>query len=188
MMKKKKNVIFAFILSFVFFIVNQNYKIFVLNIYLKDYTNENSFSIMTFNVAAYDSIKFAFSQQKELLELIKQEQPDFVCFQELSFESLAKIKPQLDSIYGTCEVLTGDNQLWRLRFYSHYPLKNFKRLKCDGDISIDDMTEAEVSFIERSQKQMGVMSAEFEVKPGKWITLFRSSSFKCLFHSTQINV
>lgn len=138
-------------------------------------------SIMTFNVAAYDSTKFTPSIQKELLELIKQEQPDIVCFQELSFENLSKIKPQLDSIYGPCQVLTGDNQLWRLRFYSYYPLKNFKRLKCDGDISTDDMTEAEVSFIEKLQKQMGVMSAEFEVKPGKWLTLFsghlRSSAY-----------
>lgn len=180
-MIKNKTVVFVFVLSLVFLIINKSYKIFVLNFRLEDSTCENSFSIMTFNVAVYDSTRFTSSLQKELLELIKKEQADIVCFQELSFESLNRIKPQLDSIYGSCQLLKGDNQLWRLRFYSHYPLKNFKRLKCDGDISTDDMTEAEVSFIEKSQKQMGVMSAEFEVEPGKWVTLFsghlRSSAY-----------
>lgn len=136
---------------------------------------------MTFNVAAYDSAKFTFLLQKGLLELINQEQPDIVCFQELSFESLAKIKPQLDSVYGTCNVLKGDNQFWRLKFYSHYPLRNFKRHHCKGSIDTLDFDTLELAEYHQMKRQMNVMSAEFEVKPGKWVTLFsghlRSSAY-----------
>lgn len=139
------------------------------------------FSIMTYNVAAYDSASFSDSKQERLLELIKCEKPDIVCFQELTFDNLKKIKPQLDSIYGPCEVLKGDNQMWRLRFYSHLPLRNFSRHRCEGEFDTSDLTEEENHKIEQSQKQMGVMSAEFEVEPGKWVKLFsghlRSSAY-----------
>lgn len=138
-------------------------------------------SIMTYNIAAYDSASFPLERQERLMELIKQEKPDIVCFQEMSFETLRMIKPQLDSIYGPCEVLKGDNQMWRLRFYSHLPLRNFSRHKCEGEFDTSDLADEEKRMIEQSQKQMGVMSAEFEVEPGKWIKLYsgqlRSSAY-----------
>lgn len=161
--------------------VNKRYKLIALNSHPEISSSEKPFSILTFNVAAYDSTLFTTTKQKGLLKLIAQVKPDIVCFQEMSFENLHKIKPQLDSIYGPCEVLKGDNQMWRLRFYSHFPLRNFSRHKCDGDISTVDMTEDERSMVEQSQKQMNVMSAEFEVKPGHWVTVFsghlRSSAY-----------
>lgn len=142
---------------------------------------EKTVSIMTFNIAAYDSASFPLSKQEELLELIKHEKPDILCFQEMSFETLGMIKPQLDSIYGPCEVLRGDDQMWRLMFYSHLPLRNFRRHKCEGEFDTTDLTEEENLMIEQSQKQMGVMSTEFEVEPGKWVTVFsghlRSSAY-----------
>lgn len=142
---------------------------------------ENSFSIMTYNIAAYDSDSFPISKQERLMELIKREEPDIVCFQEMSFETLKMIKPQLDSIYGPCEVLRGDNQMWRLRFYSHLPLRNFSRHKCEGEFDTSDLTDEERRMIEQLQKQMGVMSAEFEIEPGKWVRLYsgqlRSSAY-----------
>lgn len=138
-------------------------------------------SIMTYNIAAYDSASFPLSKQERLMELIKQEKPDIVCFQEMSFETLGMIKPQLDSIYGPCEVLKGDSQMWRLRFYSHLPLRNFSRHKCECEFDTADLTDEEWCMIDQSQKQMGVMSAEFEVEPGKWVKLYsgqlRSSAY-----------
>ncbi len=142
---------------------------------------KGSVSIMTFNVAAYYSASFPIRKQERLMALIKEVQPDIVCFQEMSFETLGMIKPQMDSIYGPCEVLKGDNQMWRLRFYSHFPLKNFRRYKCVGDIETCDLNEEERKVVEMSQKQMNVMSAEFEIGPGEWITVFsghlRSSAY-----------
>ena len=83
--------------------------------------NDRLCSIMTFNLDGSDKEKFTTDFFSSLITLISDEHPDIVCFQELSFENLLKFKPQLDSIYGPCEVLKGDDQMWRLRFYSHYP-------------------------------------------------------------------
>lgn len=136
---------------------------------------------MTFNVNATDSTRFTQSFQDSLLSEIKRQKPDFLCFQELSFSNLKKIKPQLDSIYGTCDVLKGHNQFWRLRLYSHFPLRNFKRYHCEGDIDTLSFDSVELKEYHQMKRQMGVMSAEFEVQSGKWITLFsghlRSSAY-----------
>lgn len=138
-------------------------------------------SIMTFNIAAYDTTMFTECLQSKFFEIINKERPDILCFQELSYDNLKKIKPKLDSIYGPCDVLKGDNHVWRSKFYSHFPMRNFCKYKSDGDIGTDGMTDEEISYIEQSQKQMGVMSAEFEVEPGKWVKLYsghlRSSAY-----------
>lgn len=152
--------------------LSHRYKLFAFNI--SHYEGNEGFSIMTYNISAYDSASFTPDRQHRLIELIKQEKPDFLCFQEMSFESLKQIKPQLDSIYGSCDVLKGDNQLWRLRFYSHYPLRNFRRYRCEGVIDTSGFTEEEKAVVELFQKQMNVMSAEFEVEPGRWVTVFSS--------------
>lgn len=161
--------------------LNYHYEIYPINHSSDRCQQEDQFSVLTFNIAAYDSASFPLSKQERLMELIKQEKPDIVCFQEMSFETLRMIKPQLDSIYGPCEVLKGDNQMWRLRFYSHLPLRNFSRHKCEGEFDTAGLTDEETHMIEQSQKQMGVMSAEFEVEPGKWVKLYsgqlRSSAY-----------
>lgn len=79
------------------------------------------------------------------------------------------IKTQLDCVFGPCEVLKGDNQMWRLRFYSHLTLLNFSRHKCEGEFYTSDLTDGEKHMIDQSQKQMGLMPAESEVEPGKWV-------------------
>lgn len=156
----------------VFCYVNIRFNIYAINVRSHCAKDNSIFSIMTFNVAAYDSAKFTTRCQEGLLALIESEKPDIVCFQEMSFASLSKIKPQLDSIYGPCETLKGNYQMWRLMFYSSFPLRNFRTYKCVGEISSDYMTMDGVAHIEQAQKQMNVMSAEFEVVPGRWMTLF----------------
>lgn len=168
-------------LSIPLYIANCHFGLYAVNIIPERFDGSNFLSVMTFNVNAYDSTKFTPSLQKGLLKLIEQEQPDILCFQELSFESLTKIKPQLDSIYGPCEVLNGGDNMWRLRFYSHYPIRSFNRHKCVGNIDINDLTDIDTVYISQAQKQMNVMSAEFEIEPGKWVTVFsghlRSSAY-----------
>lgn len=178
-MKKNKYVLF-FVSVILLCIVNSSIKFFAVNIKSTEKT-EHSFSIMTFNVNATDSTRFTQSFQDSLLSEIKRQKPDFFCFQELSFSNLKKIKPQLDSIYGTCDVIKGHNQFWRLRLYSHFPLRNFKRYHCEGDIDTLSFDSIELKEYHQMKRQMGVMSAEFEVQSGKWITLFsghlRSSAY-----------
>lgn len=174
-------IIVTIVLFGLLYCININYKFYVINHQRDKITSKHMVSIMTYNIAAYDSIRFTTEKQERLIDLIKQEKPDIVCFQEMSFESLKKIKPQLDSLYGPCEILKGDDQMWRLKFYSHFPLRNYRRYRCRGYIDTTKMTTEERVKIEFSQKQMGVMSAEFEIEPGRWITIFsgqlRSSAY-----------
>lgn len=180
---KTKKIIIAIItltLTCSLYWINTYYKFIAVNTPHNASSAFSNFTLMTYNVAYYDSTRFTPSVQAELLEIIEQEKPDILCSQELSFESLSKVKNQLDNIYGSCEALANDS-LWRLRFYSRYPLRNFNRHRCHGDIQTSDMTEKESLSVKLLQKQMNVMSAEFEVSPGHWVKLFsghlRSSAY-----------
>ena len=159
---------------------NYKYKFIAINI-PDSSSDDYSFCLMTFNVDANDTVSFSQAFQDSLFAEIHRESPDILCFQELSFENLKKITPQLDSLYGACDSLKGDNLLWRLRFYSHLPIRNFKRYHCEGDIDTLDFDSLELAEYHQMKLQMPVMSAEFEIKPGKWITLFsghlRSSAY-----------
>lgn len=131
---------------------------------------------------ATDSVLFNREIQLQLFNLLEREKPDFICFQELSFENLKKIKPQLDSIYGPCEELDGrDIEVHRCKFYSHFTMRNFKRYHCEGTIDTYDFDSLELKEYDQMRKQMSVMSAEFEVQPDKWVTIFsghlRSSAY-----------
>lgn len=180
---KRKHIALGFILLTIvgaMGFLNYRYRIYAIN-FGCGADPQYDLSIMTYNVDAYDSARFSLDSQSRLMTLLKQERPDILCLQEFSFESLKKIKPQLDSIYGGCEELQGDDQYWRLRFYSHYPLRNFKRYKCEGEIDTSDFTDEERAEVELFQKQMNTMSAEFEIEPGRWVTVFsghlRSSAY-----------
>lgn len=156
--------------------LNYHYKVIALNSSHEDYSEKEIFSILTFNIAAYDTIRFTSSLQTGLLELIDQEKPDIVCFQEMSYEDIQMIKTKLDCIY------TSNNDMFcKLPFYSHFPQRNLQRYKCTGDFPSYDLTEVEKQEIERKQKQMHVSSTEFEVKTGRWVTVFsgqlRSSAY-----------
>lgn len=178
--KKKLHLcVVTFVLAIVC-IINVKSKYFAINISSTS-SDGYTFCLMTFNVNAIDTISFTSAVQDSLLAEIKRQKPDIVCFQDLSFENLKQIKTQLDSIYGPCDILTGDNQLWRLRFYSHFPLRNFSRHFCEGSIDTLDLDSLELEEYHHMKLQMPVMSAEFEVESGKWVILFsghlRSSAY-----------
>ena len=175
--------LFSSIIVVIICLVNCKVKLFTINI--ESCISEKyvcTFSIMTFNVNAYDKVSFTRKSQDSLLAEIHRESPDILCFQELSFKNLKKIKPQLDSIYGSCPELDGkDIEVHRSKFYSSLTMRNFKRYHCEGDIDTLDFDSLELAEYHQMKLQMPVMSAEFEIKPGKWITLFsghlRSSAY-----------
>lgn len=176
-MKKTKIIYLCVISVFVAIVLlNNHYKILAVNTSTTVDSEKKTFSILTFNIAAYDTSRFTTSLQTGLVELINQEHPDIVCFQEMSYEDIQMIRPKLDSIY------TSSNNLFcNLPFYSHLPQRNIQRYKCVGDVYVDDMTETEKKEIIQMQKQMHVSSSEFEIEPGHWITIFsgqlRSSAY-----------
>ena len=164
--------LFSSVIVVVICLINCKVKLFPINI--ESCISEKSvctFCIMTFNVNAYDTVPFTRQFQDSLLAEIHRQKADIICFQELSFENLKMIKPQLDSIYGPCAELDGrDVEIHRNKFYSHFTMRNFKRYHCEGTIDTSDFDSLELKEYEIMRKQMDVMSAEFEVQPSKWIT------------------
>lgn len=136
---------------------------------------------MTFNVDACDSLSFLPEKQKKLQEFISKENPSILCLQELSFRNHDTLRVFLDSVYGKCDTLSRDDNKWRFLFYSRFPIKNFRRLSCDEELDTADFDEKLMKEYETIRKQIPVMSAEFEVAPGRWITLYsghmRSSAY-----------
>lgn len=177
--KRQYRFVILWVVVAVMCFLNIKHMIFAVNLCNNDAGKH--YTVMSYNIDASNSDRFSIEKQTQLLDLIIRETPDILCLQELSFENLKKIKPQLDSIYGQCEVLTGDNQLWRLRLYSNFPLRNFQRYKCTGYVDSTGMNDQELSFLNQIQKQMNVMSAEFEIEPRRWVTVFsghlRSSAY-----------
>lgn len=161
--------------------INLKYKVYAVGNHHNNAVSDGCFTIMTFNVDASDSTKFSTQQQEQILDLVKREAPDVLCFQELSTENLIKIKPQLDSFYGNCDALMGEHQYRRKRLYSHYPIKNFKNYYCKGDIIEDDLNEEEKYYVRIMKSQMNLLSADFEIEPDQWVTVFsghlRSSGY-----------
>lgn len=146
---KRKHIVIVIVTSLfvALCLLNRHYKLFAYNVQCDKEIEYTGFSLMTFNIAELNPDAMSENKQRRLLDLILQEKPDILCFQELSFENLSQIKPSLDSIYGPCDILKGEDQLWRLRFYSRFPLRNFRRHKCIGDIDTLGMSDIELSEV-----------------------------------------
>lgn len=144
-------------------------------------TKGTTFSIMTFNLNAGDSLNFLPQKQANLKKIIEKEHPSILCLQELSFKNHEKIRNYLDSIFGKCEVLNSADHKWRFLFYSRFPIRNFQRLNCRGSIDTTDFDKKLLDEYKIIRSQIPMMSAEFEVAPNKWITIFsghlRSSAY-----------
>ena len=164
-----------------FYFVNNHFLILSFNKKPLNVSGGSTFSVMSFNVNAYDSAMLTDNLRDKLIHLIKQESPDILCLQELSFKNTSRLEPQLESIYGKCEGLATEHKKWRFRFYSHFPMRNFNWYKCIGDIDLGGMSDDEKLEVNVYQNQMNTMSAEFEVEHGKWVKLFsgqlRSSAY-----------
>lgn len=163
------------------FYLDIHYKLFSVN--SSDISLSNGqVSVITFNVNAEDSDRFTEDVQRRLIDLVMNERPDILCFQELSNANMTKIKPSLNRIYGPCEELDGkDVEVHRSKFYSRYNMRNFKRYRCEGEVDSSDFNALEFIGYDQCKQQMNVMSAEFEVAPGRWVTVFsghlRSSAY-----------
>lgn len=136
---------------------------------------------MTFNVDAYDTLDFNMEFKEKLIKEVSRQHPDVLFFQELSVKNFNRLESQLDSIYGMSDSVKEDNVFGRHKFYSHFPIRNLIRYQCEGTIDTSDFDSLELKEYDQMRKQMSVMSAEFEVRPSKWVTIFsghlRSSAY-----------
>lgn len=184
-MKYKRRRVLSLVIIMISFVVicflNSRYNIYGLNVGRVINSDDKCFSIMTFNVDATDPEKFTAAYQDSLIEMIELEKPDIICFQELFYSNLLKLRPRLDSIYGYCDVANSSDALHKQRVYSHLPFRNLSTYPCVGDFATDNFSEEEIAEIQQFQKKMNVVSAEYEIEPGHWVTVFsghlRSSAY-----------
>ena len=161
--------------------VNVRYELLALNIPKDQEKVDECLRVMTYNVNTTSSMKDVDGFKKGLIEEIERHNPDVLCLQELVPKIFKQLQTSLDSLFGYADSMKISKEPLRCALYSRYPIRNFKRYKCFTEIDtigFDQLTKKEVGQI---QKQMPLYSAEIEIRPGKWITIFsihlRSSAY-----------
>lgn len=174
-------VLIAFLLTLCY--LNNRYEIFALNI-PKGQDNEKaegSFRVMTWNVNATMGTEDVEYVRNGLIAEIEKQDPDILCFQELSLIIFKQIQNSLDSIFGYTDSMVIKREPSRFRLYSKKPIRNFKQYKCETEIDVTGFDSLHLEEIKKLKKGMPVYSAEVEVQPGQWITVFnchlRSSAY-----------
>lgn len=164
-------VLIAFLLTLCY--LNNRYEIFALNI-SKGQGNEKTegrFRVMTWNVNGPIGDK-AEIKKKGILEEIINWEPDILCFQELSPKPFKEMKVSLDSIFGYTDSMEIKKESERYWLYSKKPIRNFKRYSCVTKIDTTGFNQTQQNKVKELDKGMPVFSAEIEVSPNRWITVF----------------
>ena len=119
--------------------------------------------------------------KKRILEEIERLEPDIICFQELSSKNYKSIQRSLDSLYYFSDIKNNKKNSLLFWIYSKKPIRNLQQYKCITEIDTTGFDSFQLKEIITIKDQMPLYSAEIEVKPGKWITLFavhlRSSAY-----------
>ena len=163
--------------------INAYYEIFALNLSNGPGIEkaEESLRVMTWNVNASLVTEDVDKVRDGLTTEIEKLNPDILCLQELSPKIFKEIQTSLDSLFGYTDgmVIKGESQ--RFRLYSRKPIRNFKRYKCVTEIDTTGFDQTQQEEIKIIKRQMPFFSAEIEINPDKWITVFschlRSSAY-----------
>ena len=154
---------------------------FALNFPKGGVKEEGSIRVMTYNINATLGRNEPTVILSEILDAVEKHNPDIVCLQELSYPVFSKIKNPLDSLFGYSDSMSIKKEKFRYYLYAKKPISNFTRYKCLTEIDtlgFDSITKLEVR---QRKKHMPVYSADIEIEPDKWITVFvchlRSSAY-----------
>ena len=136
---------------------------------------------MTWNVNAPLGTEDVEIVRTGLISKIEKYDPDILCLQELSKKQFKKIHVPLDSIFCYSDEMSINKEAYRFWIYSKRNIRNFKRYKCVIDIDNLGFDRLQLDEIEKIKKAMPVFSADIEVNPDRWITVFachlRSSAY-----------
>lgn len=182
-MERKNYITLLFFLSLLLIgsFLNVKYKVFPICPNARSEGSNKVFSVMSFNINALDTLYFSNERQSQLLNLIESLPPSILCVQELSDANFKKISTTLDSIYGICSFMDIAKESNRYRLFSNFPIRNFSKYKCCGHINTAGFDSLSLVDYQNRLIQMPMMSAEFEIEPGRWVTVFsghlRSSAY-----------
>ncbi len=118
--------------------------------------------VMTFNTNL--SADYSEGRCQQLIELVKKENPDILCLQEVSIPAFNRIKEPLDSLfaYEADNPIRGD----RLRYYlySKYKINSLNRHRCIGDLDTTGFSNGLKKSLDLFRLQMCLYSADIEIK------------------------
>lgn len=141
---------------------------------------EGCFRVMTWNVNGSVDDEDG-TVKKGILEEIERSEPDILCFQELLPQAFREMQVSLDSIFGYTDSMAIKKEPQRYWIYSKKTIRNFRQYKCTTEIDTIGFDSLQLKEIKELKKLMPVYSADVEVKPDQWITVFachlRSSAY-----------
>ena len=163
--------------------VNNRYEIFAVNIPKGEgiEKEKGSFRVMTWNVNGKYGVEEVTKTKNEIIEVVDRYNPDIVCFQELLPLTFKRIRSTLDSIFGYTDSMIIKKEPYRYKLYSRKPIRNFKQYKSVTEIDTMGLDQFQKDEIKNISRQTPVLSADIEMNPGQWITVFschlRSSAY-----------
>lgn len=172
---------FVLVVIVAIYCVNVRYEIYALNLPKGQEKGMDCLRVMTYNVNSTSSLKNVDGFKDGLIEEIDRHKPDILCMQELVPEVFKQVKVSMDSLFDYVDSMKISKEPLRYTIYSKYPIRNFKRYKSIAEIDtigFDSLTKLEVKH---KKRQMPIYSAEIEVRPEMWVTIFsvhlRSSAY-----------
>ena len=169
----KRWIWWGIIVAFVALLLTLNFRYKFYPVHLSEPNeSEYSFRIMTYNVngkAIADSIS---TDTLGLMQIVRMHDPDILCLQEIVHNNHKAIKDSLDNYYCYSKEQIKEYGKDVYALYSKFPIRNFTQLRCLGDVDVPEADSVSDKWVTKFKEKMPVYSADLEVEPGKWITVF----------------
>ena len=161
--------------------VNVRYEVFALNMPKRQEKRDECLRVMTYNVNTTSSLKDVDGFKNGLIEEIDRHNPDVLCLQDLVPEIFKQVQTSLDSLFGYADSMKFKRETYHCVIYSKMPIRNYSRYKCISEIDTIGYTSVLKGEVWNIKRHMPLYSADIEVVPNRWITLFsvhlRSSAY-----------
>lgn len=151
--------------------LNDSFKIYPIHL-SETNESEHSFRIMTYNVNGKAIADSTSTDILGLMQIVRMHDPDILCLQEILYNNHKAIKDSLDSYYCYSKEQLKEYGKDVYALYSKFPIRNFTQLRCLGDVDVPEADSVSDKWVKKFKEKMPVYSADLEVEPGKWITVF----------------
>lgn len=157
------------------------YEIFTFNFPKGSKKMDCCFRLMAYNINASLGSEDANLVKNVIINELEYNKPDILCIQDLSQVVYKKIQSPLDSLFNYTDSLEIQKENYRYWIYSKKPIRNFNYYKCITEIDTVQYNNWPMNEVKILTNKMPIYSAEIEVMPDRWITVFachlRSSAY-----------
>lgn len=169
----KRWIYWGIIVTFVALLLTLNYRYKLYPVHQSEPNeSEHSFRIITYNVNGKAIADSSSSNTLGFMQIIRKHDPDILCLQELNHVTFKQYRDSLDNYFSYTNEQKKDLGSNRYALYSKFPIRNLTQLHCLGVVDVPDADSVSDKWVTKFKKKMPVFSADLEVEPGKWITVF----------------